>query len=96
MNFVCDFDQEIVVLQKIYFIQKCRAWNVDSKTGLKIKNPSTDGEVMGNIKTAIKIEKSLFLTRFLKSEFKQEGLILWKALLKKIYWKLNVDKNFVV
>ena len=66
MNFACDFDQEIVVLQKIYFIQKCRAWNVDSKTGLKIKNPSTDGEVMGKIKTAIKMKIITFFSSIFK------------------------------
>ena len=45
-NFDCDFELEIVVLQKSYFLQNERGLNVDSKNGPKIKNPMSDAKVM--------------------------------------------------
>ena len=53
-NFEGNFGIEIMVLQKIYKIRKEAPWNVDIKTGLKIKNPLTEGEVMGWWKTMVK------------------------------------------
>ena len=45
-NFDCDFELEIAVLQKIYFLQNERGWNIDSKNGPKIKIPMSYAKVM--------------------------------------------------